>query len=249
MGGVSSVRRIPRSFSESNGQLLVGRRRDAIVPPRCFGLRVRRALAAAMEQQMWFFGCDAACADGNLLVRYGFQRFRLSGHRGESSRYRFHWRCSERALVGCLHAVEDALVDLHGWCACLHPGTDGAQGGFLYVRAGNRLGWYDAPHPPMPGEYDDDPAARRAFRLLGRRPEHGFCRAAALFLSWVEDYEGWIERTCGADYRRRCHGRAPLPWLPPGEARGWLAQYRGELVLATACPSENPAREGVAFLS
>ena len=210
---VSAVPKIPRFVTGSNPPPPAGQRRDAPAPAGCVGLRVRRFLVAAMEQQMWFFGCDAACADGNLLVRYGFRRYRPAGHRGESSRYRFHW-CSSADSRSAGRADEAALVDLHGWCAGFHPRARRSPGGFLYVRAGNRLGWYDAPLPPAPGEYDDDPAARRAFRLLGRCPEPGFCRAAALFFVWVEEYESWIERTCGADYRRRCHGRAPLPWLP-----------------------------------
>ena len=236
-GGSWPVRKIPRLAPDGNPPPASKRR--SLQPP--VGLRVRRFLVAAMEQQMWFFGCDTTCADGNLLVRYGFKRYRLKGHRGETSRYRFHWRRSARVAAGCHDAVEDALVDLHGWCAGLHRGTCGGRGGFLYVRAGNRLGWYDAPQPPAPGEYDDDPDARGAFRLLGPRPERGFCRAAALFFAWVDDYESWIERTCGPDYRRRCHGRAPLPWLSPMEARGWLARYRQELSLATANPPENLA--------
>ncbi len=197
-----------------------------VVPAAAVGLKARRCLAAAMEQQMWFFGCDAACADGNLLARFGFRRHRPEGHRGESSCYRFLWSPDGAAGDGA------ARVDLHGWCAGLHSGgKDG--GGFLYVRAGNRLGWYDAPQPPAPGAYDDDPAARRAFRLLGCRLEHGFCRVAVLFLGWLEEYEGWIEQTCGPDYRRRCFQRAPLPWLPPADARGWLARYRREITHAT----------------
>ena len=197
-------------------------------PAGCEGLRVRRALIAAMEQQMWFFGCDAACADGNLLVGYGFQRYRRDVHRGESSCYRFLWRPTTGGIVPSAH------VDLHGWCAGLHPaGTCRHEGGFLYVRARNRLGWYDASEPPGPGDYDDDPTSRRAFCSLGRRPEPGFCRAAARFLSWMEHYEDWIGTTCGSSYRRRCFERAPLPWLPPEEGRAWLAGYRREITALT----------------
>ena len=219
-----------------------GRRRDAQEPVGYVGLRARRHLVAAMEQQMWFFGCDAACADGNLLVRYGFQRYRSGEHRGESSCYRFHWHLPPGASSDCCDAG-DACVDLHGWCAGFHPGARCGWGGFLYVRAGNRLGWYDAPQPPAPGEYDDHPRGRRNFHLLGRRPGPGFCRVAGLFFGWVEEYEDWIERICGPDYRRRCHQRAPLPWLPPLDARGWLARYCEALTLATASPTESSSSE------
>ena len=196
------------------------------------GLKARRCLVAALEQQMWFFGCDAACADGNLLVHYGFRRHRLEDHPGQSSSYHFLWRSG-----GDL-SLPATQVDLHGWCAGLHPlGDHGAEGGFLYVRARNRVGWYDAPTPPVPGAYDEEPAARRAFRTLGRCPESGFCRAAMRFLTWVEEYESWLECTCGSDYRRRCFERAPLPWLPPAEARGWFARYRQAISRHVSFPS------------
>ncbi len=200
-----------------------------IVPTGAAGLKVRRFLAGALEQQMWFFGCDAACADGNLLVRYGFGRYRRESHRGESSCYRFRWHPKTR------RDAPAAVVDLHGWCAGLHPvGASRREGGFLYVRAGNRVGWYDAPEPPAPGSYDDLPTARRAFHALGRTPEPGFCRAAARFLDWLEGYESWIEDACGCRYRQRCFDQAPLPWLPPERGRAWLAEYRQELSGAAA---------------
>lgn len=175
---------------------------------------------------MRFFGCDAACADGNLLVRYGFQRYRRETHRGESNCYRFLWR----SKTG--EDAPPAQVELHGWCAGLHPlGSRCRDGGFLYVHARNRVGWYDAPEPPAPGDYGDNPVARHTFRPLGRSPEAGFRRAASRFFGWVEEYESWVEATCGPNYRGRCHQRAPLPWLPPTEARAWLAAYRHDLSL------------------
>ena len=177
---------------------------------------------------MWFFGCDAACADGNLLVRYGFERHRREVQPGESSSYRFLWRPQEG------QDAPEAQVDLHGWCAGLHPlGSRRAEGGFLYVRARQRVGWYDAPTPPAPGEYDEQAAARQAFRALGRSPEAGFCRAAARFLGWIEEYEGWIKAACGPGYRRRCFERAPSPWLPPEQGRAWLTGYRHRLAIFT----------------
>ncbi len=171
-------------------------------------------------------------------MRYGFGRYRIEDHRGKSSRYRFHWNPSSRSATG-RHTAVPAVVDLHGWCAGIYADSPGGPSGFLYVRAGNRLGWYRAPQPPDPGEYDDDPQARRAFRVLGRHPELPFCRVTALFLDWAEEYEIWIERTCGPDYRRRCHERAPLPWLPPAEARDWLACYRADLARVCGGASGN----------
>ena len=130
------MNKVRRFAARSKPQPSANGRNDDRVSAGCAGLRVRRFLVAAMEQQMWFFGCDAACADGNLLVRYGFRRYRWENHRGESSCYRFHWHPE----VGSHDPT--ALVDLHGWCAGLHPlGASREEGGFLYVRSGNRVGW------------------------------------------------------------------------------------------------------------
>lgn len=192
------------------------------------GLRNRRSLAEAMEQQMWLFGCDAACADGNLLLRYGFERHVPAQPRGRSSCYRFRWRAADDRGT-TTGSPARPLVNLHGWCAGLHTHESTGEGGFLYIRAGNRLGWFDAPEPPLPGDYDDQPAARRALRLLGRDPESGFRRVAGLFLRWLEEYEDWIEASCGSNYRRRCFERAPMPWLRPEEGRAWLINYREAL--------------------
>ncbi len=148
----------------------------------------------------------------------------------------------DRPVIVAMSRVRMVQMSVHqnGWCAGLHPvGVSRHQGGFLYVRARNRVGWYDAPAPPAPGEYDDQPVACRAFCPLGRGPEPGFCRVAAWFLGWVEEYEGWIEAACGPGYRRRCFERAPLPWLPPGEGRAWLASYRQELPVDPASHSVN----------
>lgn len=216
----------------------MGRRRPfsifgrSVVPEgEIVGLRVRRFLIAALEQQMWFFGCDSACADGNLLVRYGFSRFRTGQHRGVSSRYRLLWRPS---------AVSEApasQIDLHGWCAGLHRLDASCEAGFLYVRGGTRIGWYEASEPPDPGQYDDH-FAPGVFHLLGRRPEPGFCRAAALFFRWVEEYERWIDLTCGPGYRQRCFACAPQPWLAPRDGRSWLTRYR-ETCLAAVNHKDN----------
>ena len=225
VGEILSVRRMPRLTPNCDLPEATVPRFGPCAPVGCIGLRVRRFFVAAMEQQMWFFGCDAACADSNLLVRYGFERSRCDDHRGDSSCYRFRWR--PRKMGG--DAV-DASVDLHGWCAGLQPlGAESREGGFLYVRARNRVGWYDAPEPPAPGDYDDLPDARRAFRALGRRPEPGFCRAAARFLDWLEEYEDWIKASHGFRYRQRCFERAPQPWLPPERGRAWLSDYRQAL--------------------
>ena len=225
-----SPHQIPPRGRKANAPSL--RKHPDDLPTDIAGLRVRRSLVAAMEQQMWFFGCDAACANGNLLVRYGFHRHRPEDCRGKSSRYQFLWRRAAGSTVAG-PGLPDARVDLHGWCAGAHHCKEAAQGGFLYVRGGNRVGWYNAPQPPAPAEYDDDPRARHSFRLLGRHPEPGFRRNAALFLAWIEEYESWIEMTCGPDYRRRCFQRAPLPWLTPAEGRAWLARYR-QISLAAA---------------
>lgn len=202
--------------------------RGANAPVGIVGLRVRRFLIGALEQQMWFFGCDAVGRNGNLLERHGFRRCRQDHPRGRSSCYRCEWTLD--AASAALAQTATVTVELHGWCAGLHINGGPHQSSFLYARAGNRLGWINVPEHPAPGEYDDCASVRRSFCLLGRRPDEGFQRTAGLFLRWMEHYEAWVDATCGIHYRQRCHEMAPLPWLPPVSGRAWLRAYRTALL-------------------
>lgn len=137
-------------------------------------------------------------------MRHGFSRFRPENTTGASSRY------------GLDLAGGGGRIELHGWCAGLY----GAEGGFIYVRAGERIAFYEAPCPPEPGGYGSD-----CLHAPGRRPQPRYGRACAAFLAWLLAYEDWTIATFGSRYRARCHQLAPRPWLPPAEARRWLAGH------------------------
>ena len=52
-----------------------------------------RDICARLQQEMFFWGCDAAYQEGNLLVQFGLARIARSHSGGEgSSRYRINWR-------------------------------------------------------------------------------------------------------------------------------------------------------------
>lgn len=203
-------------------------RRTEPPPTGAAGLRVRRFLIDALEQQMWFFGCDAVGPNGSLLERHGFRRCRQDLPRGRSSCYRCEWALNPTAAA--LVKTATATVELHGWCAGLHLDGGPCAGSFLYARAGNRVGWLNTREHPAPGDYDACANVRRSFSLLGCRPEPGFQRTAALFLLWMEEYERWVDDCCGVRHRERCHQLAPLPWLPPAQGRSWLREYREALL-------------------
>ncbi len=170
------------------------------VPP----LKIYRYFLRGLEQQMWFWGQDARHG-GNLLVRFGFERFR-SGAQG-SSRYRL--------------ARQGATIELHSFCAGLYrPNTPG----FLYIRGKYNAYRYDGSEPPDPECFCHAPLTI---------PDHTdeadpFFAALALFLDWEEAYEAWLEDLVGPKYRAGLFPHCPTPWLPPGDARVWLRAFSAE---------------------
>lgn len=150
---------------------------------------------------MWFLGQDVRNG-GNLLVRHGFERVR-TGKQG-SSRYRLHWRQS--------------VVELHSFCAGLY--REDAPG-FIYIRGKFNAYRYGGAEPPDPECFCHAPL---------EIPEHTnaadpFFAALGLFLSWLEEYETWLEDLVGPAYRTSLFPHCPLPWLPPAQARQWLREF------------------------
>ncbi len=101
------------AFARQREGSAIGRKgRVESAPGGITGLRVRRFLIDALEQQMWFFGCDATGRNGNLLERHGFHRCRQDHPRGRSSCYRCEWALN--AANASLMGVAAATVELHG---------------------------------------------------------------------------------------------------------------------------------------
>ncbi|MFY8214971.1 MAG: hypothetical protein ACOVMP_00035 [Chthoniobacterales bacterium] len=161
-----------------------------------------RDVAALLRQQMFFWGCDASCRDGNLLVRYGMTRIseKKIGSEG-SSRYRIEWG--------------DGTVELHSYCAGWYSRCGE---GVVYIRNRERLYACCGELPLTPGAYERDRhSAENADAMLSiSRP----------MVRWISEYEDWVQSRTAPDYRRKCWKRllsrvGDKPWLPPDLAAQW----------------------------
>ena len=178
-----------------------------------------------LGQQMYFWGVDVL-SGGNLLKAYGFERHPSPGHRGTSC-YRLPW--------------DRGLIELHGHCAGWYPGEPEQSDapGYLFVR-NHRAGYaHQQCQPVVPGQWRSHQTQRQTQHLL---------QASRHFICWLVEYEAWVLRAVGQDYRCHCHRQflelpKSRPWLPPEPALRWwqcLATNDPALCRArhfqTACP-------------
>lgn len=180
-------------------------------------MKIYRFLMRGLEQQMWFFGQDVRHGN-NLLARYGFRPEREVGLQG-SSLYRFRG--------------EAGLLELHSFCVGLYREE---QPGFIFVRGRLNAYLHHGKMPPHPGRYGEE--------LMIPRSESewsAFENAAGVFLDWVLEYEAWIDRVAGKNYRLALYPHCPLPWLEPADAREWMRRYRSAPG-TTKVPRKNAAR-------
>lgn len=166
--------------------------------------KIYTQLVRGLEQHLWFLGQDTLDLKHNLLVRYGFRRYRIRGH-GGSNRYKMKWR--------------SRTVDLHSFCVGMYSTK---HDGFLYVRAHDKAYAYLGKKAPLPGRY------RKTFLMLpsNKESKERFFKASCEFLEWLEEYESWVDATCGKSYRRRCYRLYHRKWLSPAKARTWFKKYR-----------------------
>ena len=161
---------------------------------------VQSALTRGLEQWLWFLGVDTRNPEGNLLVRNGFRKFKPPLTKG-SSRYQCKWRGN--------------LIDLHSFFVGIYPER---ADGFIFIRARNQCFLYTDDQPPCPGDYPEDCIISADTDEL----THRFHTAASTFLSWLEEYEQWVDFTCGTNYRTDCYDAYHLKWQPPTIGRNWF---------------------------
>lgn len=154
--------------------------------------------ARGLAQQMVFWGHDVRHPSGNLLLRFGLRRSPSPGLTGTSC-YSMPW--------------EDGLIELHGAVASWT--THEAGVGILFCRDKCRVGLWNGPRPPVPGQ-ENGAAGAVDERWLAFQP----------FLRWLIAYEQWILETLGTEWRAACWRalkRLPKgkPWLPPTLALEW----------------------------
>lgn len=166
--------------------------------------KIYKRLIRSLEQRIWYLGQDTIDPENNLLVKYGFERYRTSDHIG-SSRYKIKWG--------------SMTVELHSLCLGIYGAE---QNGFLYVRSPAGAYVYQNEKPTVPGHYQSE----FLIKPLDIQSKWRFHKASCAFLEWLENYENWIDKTLGNDYRWEFYERYKRDWLPPDAVREWLDVYR-----------------------
>lgn len=165
-----------------------------------------RDACGCLQQQMFFWGCDARHREGNLLVRFGMTRLGREENTGEgSSRYRMDWR--------------DGTVEVHSFCAGWYPRFDE---GVVFIRNRERLYSCSGDEPLTPGAYEEERhTALNADAMLNlSRP----------LVEWVSEYESWVHAQTTSGYRQKCWMKllsrmGGKPWLPPEQAETWRRSF------------------------
>ncbi len=149
-------------------------------------LASQRAAAALLDQQMWCLGQDIRNPEGNVLIRFGFQRHRQTRTLGRTSAYVLTpYPSSQLALWG--------FGQFYG---------QGSSGGIFLRRYQFTPAWM--PHAQL---------AEIAWDAAGYPSCHPPCspeershtrRLLSCGLRWFAGYEQWVTDTFGPDYRRWC---------------------------------------------
>lgn len=139
-----------------------------------------------MHHQCWFFGRDIWHPDGNLLIRYGFERHGVpSGEKGGNAyRLKVSGEC-----------------ELVLWGFGVFFGRE-ARGGVFIRRYGfdPRLTSRSSLKLPIANP-DAMPPNRRPQSVADRRTANEF--TAEIIVHFLT-YEDWIERECGRRWRTKC---------------------------------------------
>jgi len=150
-----------------------------------FSPEVKRFGELLLHHQCWFFGRDILHPDGNLLVQYGFKRYKAPKKAG-TNRYRM---------------LIDKAVEIDLWGFGLFYGD--AQVGGIFIRR------YDF----SPLLFQTGSLGPRIFKSeqlpKSQRPINSDQIDAAKDLTrravdWILSYEVWVEGVCGKQWRRKC---------------------------------------------
>ncbi len=158
-------------------------------------------LHRGLSQQMFFWGRDVM-SSGNLLIQHGFQRLPSPGHQGTSC-YRKSWH--------------EGVIELHGHCAGWYPDAPCGIPGFMFVRTRRSSYAHHQNTPVIPGYYHTHQSQVSLETQM---------HAGRNFSTWLAEYETWIIRQMGLEYREQCFAmfcKLPTskPWLPPQLALHW----------------------------
>ncbi|HWL07596.1 MAG TPA: hypothetical protein VNQ76_04265 [Planctomicrobium sp.] len=157
----------------------------------CYPRPVQRLAERLLTQQIWCFGQDIKSPHGNLLIEYGFQR-----HRGNSS---------QRAGSTC-YRYDDEHRHINLWGFGLFYG-ERKLGGLYLGRFKFQPQWACVESLAQGIHWPEKlPAFSRPGQADEWRRAHQLCRR---MLNWIADYEAWVIRHSGMDYRRTCLNEWP----------------------------------------
>ncbi len=143
--------------------------------------------ANLLNQQIWCWGRDIDHADGNLLVRFGFQRIEKPGG-------------SEAASIYRLELSATARIVLRGFG--VFCGADDLGG--LFVR---RYG-FQPQRTPEADLFEPVWSAQDLPPLAKSHPDGSSKKLLLTLVDWVRQYEIWIADSVGLAYRHE----SLVPW-------------------------------------
>ncbi|MEM9411324.1 MAG: hypothetical protein AAGA30_09440 [Planctomycetota bacterium] len=158
----------------------------------CMPKTIRRFGGKLLSQQLWCWGKDITHDDGNLLLRYGFERHRDTGEDPRSTCYRLD--------------INDMHVALWGFGMFFGRRE---LGGLFLGRFEFCPEWSSTESISVPIHWPDDlPALERP---QGAKQWRHARKLWASMLEWIADYERWVEETAGIEFRDQC----VASWLRP----------------------------------
>ena len=178
---------MPRRTSNSNG--VSGSR---LGQGWCMPQTIRNFGVELLAQQLWCWGQDIECPDGNLLMRFGFERFRCQSDSEQSTCYR----------------LDDEDLHVCMWGFGMFFGRRDLGGLFL-SRVGFIPRW--APIESLSQGVHEPLELPFFFRPRGRSQWDRARELWSFLQQWISDYESWIRDDAGIAYRRRC----VQSWLRP----------------------------------
>ncbi len=158
----------------------------------CMPRTVRTFGAKLLAQQLWCWGRDIEYSNGNLLMRFGFERHRDRETEDRSTCYRLDRERLHVSLWGFgmffgRRELGGLFLDRFGFCPDWAPIESLA----LAIHWPDELPVFARPH--------GQEQWRRARELWES------------MLLWIADYEKWVFDTAGIAYRRAC----VASWLRP----------------------------------
>ena len=158
----------------------------------CMPRPVRRFGGKLMAQQVWCWGRDVECPDGNLLMRFGFERHRDCDTEDRSTCYRLDRDQLHVALWG--FGMFFGRRDL---------------GGLYLDRFDFCPKWAPVESLSLEIHWPDElPVFARP---RGRPQWHRARKLWKSSLLWIADYEAWVRNEVSLAYRREC----VATWLRP----------------------------------